>query len=155
MFGQRRVGRIVADQGDVGPVQGGDHARGRALGVGLCGAAREEGTHRVGYRIVGMQHVQTLPAVQVQDARGDREVVGRRGEQRVRDALGDVHLDRPGRVDQPRRDVVGEQVHAVPVRGQAQGQLAGDDARPPVGGVADDPDGERHALRLITRIDGC
>lgn len=93
---QRGIGRVVADQGDVGSMQRRDDARRGTSCVCLCCRAREERGHCVRQRIVCVQDVEAAGAVDVEDRGRDREIVRRRVEQRVRDRCARCICTSPG-----------------------------------------------------------
>ena len=142
VLGQGRVARVVPHERDVRPVQRG-HDLERSQPRAASGLSHEERADRVGQRVVGVEHVEALAAMQVEDPRHDREVVGRGVEQGVGAALGHVQLDSTRTPRESRGHLVAEEVNRVPVLREGQRQLAGDHARAAVGGMTEDSDAHR------------
>ena len=100
-----------------------------------------------------MQDVEPQALMQVEYRRGDRQIMGRGVEERVGHALGHVQLHPTGGPGQTRRSPVGEEVHLVPALGKRQGQLTGNNPRPPIGRVAKNPN--LHPVSLRHDLDRC
>jgi hypothetical protein len=60
----------------------------------------------------------------VQDGRGDGEVMRRRGKERVWRALSDMHFDCPGGTNETGRDGIAKEVYAVSALRQGERELA-------------------------------
>ncbi len=140
------IGRIGADEGDVGAVQRGHDLghRGAVRGEDLPG---QVGAGGVRHGVVRVDDVERVGARHVDDLGRQREHVLRLAEERVGRRVDGVDDDRPARVAQPERDLAAEDVDLVPAPRQAAGQLGGHDAAAAHRGVADDADAHPLAAR--------
>ena len=134
----RLKGRVLAQQGDVGAVQGGDHRQVVAFfHQNLFGRVRRRS---VGDGVVHVQQVQSFMAGHVHHFTGEHQLVRRVVKQGV---LVDAYLvveDVFSERTQPHGLVVGDEMHLVSFVCQCLAQLGGHHATPAKGGVANDSD---------------
>ena len=133
-----QIAAVESDQRDVGPVQGGHErqmtaARGEHL-------PRQQRRNRVRNRVVHVQQIERVVLRHFGHARGQRQIVRRKLEERV---TGDGNLVIEDAVVAPAQAEwlrVGDEVDLVAESGQLDAQLRGDNAGASVGGITRDPD---------------
>ena len=134
------VGRIAADQRDVGAVQRRHRARRggrRRRGQHLIG---QVGGRRVRDRIVGVDDVERVLLGDAGDGVGERQQVLRLAEERIRRDADRLERQAGDTVAPAKRRLAAHQVHAVAAFGERVRQLGGDHAAAADRGVADHPD---------------
>jgi hypothetical protein len=134
--------RLLAHQGDVGAVEGGDHLEPLPRPHHLAGQVRRGG---VRYRVVYVEDVELLLHRHLVLLRGERQGVGKVLEQRIPagDGIHLVEIHPLGVTPKPERHGVGDEMHLVPPAGQVEAQLGGQGAASTIGGVAGDADFHR------------
>ena len=120
-LGDRVKRRILANDGDIGAVEGGEDANIRTrVGKHL---ARDPCARRVRYRVVHVKQVELVGEDHLVHAHGERQVVRRILEERV---AADVHLvkvDAREKRGQAKGLLVGDEVHLVSSAGERDAEL--------------------------------
>ena len=135
-----QIGRVAADQGDVGAVQRRDDPRDVAVARGGQDLPGEPGRGRVRHRVVRVDDVEPAFAADLDDLVGQRQQVLRLAEQRVAGRPHGVEGESRLEVAQPHRRLAADEPHLVAAPREPLGELRGDDAAAADGCVADDAD---------------
>ena len=136
--GDGEVGAVVADEGDVGAVQGGDE--GQVAAAGGEHLAGEQGGDGVRDGVVDVEEVERVELGDLGHAGGEGEIVGGVLEERVVVDLDLVEVDVGLAAGETEGLRGGDEVDLVAARGELDAEFGGDDAGAAVGGITGDAD---------------
>jgi len=136
--GDGEIAAVLADEGDVGAVEGGDE--GEVAATGGEHLAGEEGADGVGDGVVDVEDVEGVELGDLGHAGGEGEIVGGVLEERVVVDLDLMEVDVLLAAGEAEGLGGGDEVDLVTACGELDAEFRGDDAGAAVGGVAGDAD---------------
>ena len=155
--GNRKIGAVQTNKGDVGPVQSGHKGQPfllRAIGEHLPGQHR---THRMRNRIVHMQQVQIVKLCNLRHASGQGQVIRRIVEQRIPRNLDFVIMDIRFRAPEADGLRIRNEVDFVAALRQFQAEFGGHNTTAAIRRITSDPNFHvrKFALAAGFSFDGC
>jgi hypothetical protein len=148
------VGRVAADVGDIGAVQGGDHPGWRRIALGLQNLVREVRGRRMGHCVMRMNDIEAMIPGNADDRIAEGEQVLRLPEQRVRRDFDALEREPGNAIAPPERLVAADHVDLMAAIRERVRELGGHHPAAAERRVADDADLHRTCFRSVVRSNG-